>query len=221
MKQSDLNESKHLINTFFQSALGRRFSIAFLTLLIAASIYAAVVFSLIRSQVHTEAPADVPLVIVLGAQVWGNIPAYPSHQLAERLDAALVYLRDNPQTKVLVTGGKGSDEAEAEGDVMARYLIEHGIDEARIIVENRSTSTIENFRYSMDLLPQSDIIDGVFQDDVVIVTNDYHMYRSLRSARQNAFPNVHGLSAASRTSSKLKSYAREIIALAYHLIFTH
>lgn len=191
-----------------------------LILLSIAFIYAVIVFGLILSEVRSQPESNIDLLIVLGAQVKGEAPARPSQQLEERLDAALIYLESNPDTQVLVTGGQGSDEWEAEADVMARYLIEAGIADERILVENRSVSTIENFSLGIQVLDPSQVRDLVYTDEAVVVTNDYHMYRSLRSARQNGFPKVHGLSAVSRSQSTLKSYLREIVALGYHLIFS-
>ena len=185
-----------------------------------ALIYALVVFALILSEIRSKPDSGINLVIVLGAQVKGAAPARPSQQLEERLDAALVYLEDNPEARVLVTGGQGSDEWEAEADVMARYLSEAGIDSERILVENHSVSTIENFSLGLELLDSDEIEDGEYEGKAIVVTNDYHMFRSLKTARANGFPHVQGLSAVSRSNSTLKSYLREILALGYHLIFT-
>lgn len=191
-----------------------------LVLLALAFIYALIVFGLILTEVRSQPENNINLVIVLGAQVKGEAPARPSQQLEERLDAAVSYLESNPDAQVLVTGGQGADEWEAEADVMARYLMEAGITSERILVENRSVSTIENFSLGIQLLDPSQVQDSVYTGEAVVVTNDYHMYRSLRSARQNGFPKVHGLSAVSRSQSTLKSYVREVIALGYHLIFS-
>lgn len=181
-------------------------------LIIIGLIYAGYVLSLILSARKDKAPDHIGHLIVLGAQVWGEKPAYPSTQLQERLDTAYDYLIENPDTQVIVTGGQGSNEQEAEGDVMARYLTEKGIDENRITIESRSTSTIENIRFSLEL---QDI------DTAVIVTNDYHLYRAKRTARQNGIETVYGLAAPSRSSSTVKSILREILAVGYYLIFSH
>lgn len=65
-----------------------------------------------------------------------------------RLDAALEYLEHSPNTAVIVSGGKGDGENISEAEAMKRYLVSHGVDEGRIITEDKSTSTWENFKFS-------------------------------------------------------------------------
>lgn len=107
--------------------------------------------------------------IVLGAKVKkGNIP---SLSLQYRLEAALAYAVENPHVKLVVSGGQGPDEDIEEAVVMKNFLLENGITEDRIIVENQSTSTYENLLFSQELLP-----DDV--DSITIITSDYHLYRA-------------------------------------------
>ena len=147
-------------------------------------------------------------MIILGAQVRGN-PAVPSAILKERLDAAVPYLLENPQTKVVVTGGQGPDETDTEANVMARYLMEQGIDSQRIIKESQSSRTEENISNAKKLTDLG---------KTVIVTSDFHMYRGLMLARRENV-DASGLPAVSKSSATFKSYAREMLALPYGLLF--
>ncbi|MFJ7972762.1 YdcF family protein [Psychrobacillus sp. NPDC096389] len=107
--------------------------------------------------------------IVLGAKVKkGNIP---SLSLQYRLEAALAYAVENPHVKLVVSGGQGLDEDIEEAIVMRNFLIENGITEDRIIVENQSTSTYENLLFSQELLPEN-------VKSVTIITSDYHLHRA-------------------------------------------
>lgn len=193
----------------------KQVALVFLILLVA---YALVSFGLIVSATSNEADAGADYLIVLGAKVSRSTPAVPSKQLQERLDEAITYLEKSPDTTVIVTGGQGSDEGEAEAIVMERYLLANGIGQTNILVENRSTSTIQNFKYSLDLLDLTE--DEIESKRFVVVTNDYHLYRSKRTAKLQGLEHIEGIAARSRSSSTLKSYAREIVALGYHLIFT-
>ncbi|MFJ8065454.1 YdcF family protein [Psychrobacillus sp. NPDC096426] len=113
--------------------------------------------------------------IVLGAKVKkGNVP---SLALRYRLEAALAYAVENPHVKLVVSGGQGPDEDIEEAVLMKNFLLENGLAEERIIVENRSTSTYENLLFSQELLP-----DDV--DSVTIITSDYHLYRAKMLARK-------------------------------------
>ncbi|TQR14177.1 YdcF family protein [Psychrobacillus soli] len=107
--------------------------------------------------------------IVLGAKVKkGNVP---SLALRYRLEAALAYSKNNPHVKFVVSGGQGADEDIEEAVVMKNFLLENGLAEERIILENRSTSTYENLSFSQELLP-----DNV--ESVTIITSDYHLQRA-------------------------------------------
>ncbi|NME05494.1 YdcF family protein [Psychrobacillus sp. BL-248-WT-3] len=107
--------------------------------------------------------------IVLGAKVKkGHIP---SLALLYRLEAALDYAEKYPSVKLVVTGGQGQDEDIEEAIVMKNYLVENGIMESRIIVEDQSTSTYENLLYSQQLLPDS-------VTSVTIITSDFHLQRA-------------------------------------------
>ncbi len=174
-------------------------------------IYVLIMLALIWSARHEHPPAGIRHMIILGAQVSKFKPTFPSPQLKERLDTALAYLLKNKQVFVIVTGGQGANEAEPEADVMARYLIERGVDPKRIVIENQSTTTIENFTFSRKLI---DI------DTAIIVTNGYHMYRAKRTARLHGFKHVYALAAPAGSGKTIKAYLREILALGYHLIFT-
>ena len=125
--------------------------------------------------------------IVLGAQ-WKETG--PSDVLRRRLDAAAKYLLDNPETEVIVTGGQGSNELIAEGVGMKRYLVDVGIEEARIIVEDKATNTYENLVFSAEYLNEA-------EDSVVLVTNNFHVFRAVKIAEKQGYKNISGLAADS------------------------
>lgn len=107
--------------------------------------------------------------IVLGAKVKkGNIP---SLSLQYRLEAALTYANENPHVKLVLSGGQGPDEDIEEAVVMQKFLLENGIAEDRLIVENKSTSTYENLLFSQELLPER-------VTSVTIITSNYHLQRA-------------------------------------------
>jgi Uncharacterized conserved protein len=62
---------------------------------------------------------------------------------------------------------------------MRDWLVEHGINPDRIIMENHSTSTMENLEYSLKLI----IEDGGSADNIAIVSSPYHLYRAKTMAR--------------------------------------
>lgn len=110
-------------------------------------------------------------VIVLGAGLRGE---KVSNALRYRLDSAYEFLVGNPGSVVVVSGGQGNGETITEAEAMYRYLVKRGIDGKRIIREDKSTSTFENFTFSKKLLDEN-LGDSY---TTVFVTNDFHVFRA-------------------------------------------
>ena len=103
-----------------------------------------------------------------------------SKLLADRLDKAIdVYRKDPTPTILIPSGGKGSDEQLSEAEAMARYLIDKGIPEDRIIKEDQSRTTLENLKNSKAIIEKR---PG--SQYTALVTSNYHVYRALRYCRQ-------------------------------------
>lgn len=168
-----------------------------------------ILFLLILSKRKMQPTTSSATMIILGAQIKGELgKTYPTQTLKERLDTGADYLKKYPQTTVIVSGGQGADEAESEAAVMATYLARQGIVKNRLILEDKSTSTKENLIFSNQLRSL---------DNAILVTSDYHMYRSLLLAKKQQL-NVQGLSAPTKNPSKYYSYLRETLALALALL---
>lgn len=150
-------------------------------------------------------------LIILGAGVNGKTV---SLTLKERLDKGIDYLNQNPGTRVVVSGGKGFGEEITEAEAMKKYLVECGISSSRIIMEDKSTSTMENFKFSKKVL--SDIRS---QDNtkIMIITSDFHMLRAKMLAQRNGFE-AYGITCGTPISVRLNSYAREYFAFIKSLI---
>jgi len=149
-------------------------------------------------------------LVILGAGLKGD---QPDSQLIKRLDRALVYLETNSEAAVIVSGGQGGDEDVSEAEAMKRYLVGKGIAENRIIKEEKSTSTYENFKFSKELL------DGRFGEGykVVVITNRFHVFRSSLIAHRLGI-DCGFIGSDTPFFSVLMSYLRECAGIA-HLIF--
>lgn len=124
--------------------------------------------------------------IILGAQWKAD---GPSEVLRRRLDTAIQYLNENPDTIAVVSGGQGSNEVITEAAGMRQYLLDAGIAEERILVEDKSTNTRENLAFSGELLDREN-------SRVVVVTNNFHMFRALKIAENQGYQ-AEGLAASS------------------------
>ena len=175
---------------------------------VAGALVAGGLCGLIFSAAAAMPPSGLDALVVLGAGLRPD--GTPSEALAYRLDAALDYLEDNPDTVCVVSGGQGLGESRTEAGAMYDYLLEHGLEAARVTREDRSTSTAENVRNSAGLLePDS---------SVGIVTNDFHLYRALRIAEKNGLAGTSGLAAPSNPLYLPQSALRECAALAKDLL---
>ncbi len=110
-------------------------------------------------------------VIVLGAGIKGERVTLP---LMHRLDKAVEYWHKNTEAIIVVSGGQGLQESISEALAMKKYLIAKNIPEEKIIMEDQSTSTYENFAFSKKILTQ--LLGDHFT--VTYITNRFHMYRA-------------------------------------------
>ena len=146
--------------------------------------------------------------IVLGAKVNGKSP---SRALRYRLEKALEYSERCHGTKLILSGGQGSNEEISEAECMKNWLLARNVPEDRLIPEDRSTSTEENLLFS-------DQKTGCRKQPAAIVTNDFHVYRAKVLARELGFEDVIGLAARSDLTTKPHYLAREAAALIWHQV---
>ena len=157
--------------------------------------------------------ANADTLVVLGSQVVGT-PAQAPLTLQIRLNTAINYLQNNPNTKVIVCGGQGPDESATEASVMAKYLIDNGINADRVYQEDQSKRTAEQFIFANRVVPLG---------KMVIVTNDFHILRSIMLAKRSGINDVSGLSAplSFNNGDRYVALIREPLALANSWLFDH
>lgn len=122
---------------------------------------------------HTARPAAADAAVVLGAAVWNGSP---SPAFAERLDVAVGLYESGLVPRFICTGGKGPEEI-SEAAACRRYLIEHGVPDEQIALEEQSATTWGNLTNAKPLLEAADA------RRVLLVTHGYHLKRSLMQAR--------------------------------------
>lgn len=158
---------------------------------------------LILSRFGAKPLAGADYCIILGAQMKES---GPSDVLKRRLDAAVVYLNENPETKAIVSGGQGANEPVTEALGMYEYLVGQGIEPSRILLEEASGNTWGNLYYSSELLDKG-------EDSVVIVTNNFHVFRALGIAEKMGYEKVSGLAADSYAGMLPNNMLREFFGV--------
>ena len=160
--------------------------------------------------IRAARPSAVPAcdhIIVLGAGVRGSVP---SMSLQERIDAAYDYLSAHPETVAVLSGGQGKGEDITEAACMYRELTQMGIDGNRLLLEEASTSTIENLMFSLDVIEEK---TGLRPQTVGIVSSEYHIFRAKLFAKSLGLDPVGIPGKVSWFPLNLNYYPREVIAV--------
>ena len=145
-------------------------TLSYLYTLIIATLYCN-----IRASNHIPS-YDKDFVIILGSKIRDDGSLTPL--LKGRADKAIEFAKNQyKKTKKKIiyipSGGQGSDEVIAEAEAIKNYLIEKGIDKKQIVIEDKSTSTIENMKFSKKK------IDKINEKgNIVFSTTNYHVFRS-------------------------------------------
>lgn len=150
-------------------------------------------------------------VIVLGCKVRG---VTPSLMLSKRIRAAYDAMQTYPDMVAIVSGGKGSDEEISEAECMRRELVKMGIDESRIYMEDQSTSTSENLRFSKKILDEQGITG-----DLLLATDAYHQMRAQYLAKHENLPHCDPASAPTSAAMFPTYWVREWFGLAHAFVF--
>lgn len=162
---------------------------------------------------------DCEYLMILGSVVIGADE--PSKQLAERMERALAYLNLHKCAKAVCCGGCFRKEQKlSEAEVIKRFLMNNGIEENRILLEDNSKTTYENFEFALKII-KADSGKSIDKIKIGFLTSDYHIFRSGVIAKQMGIKNVHKVSAESENEI-LKRYLREYFVsydLAYRSIF--
>ena len=172
-------------------------------------------FGAVLSGMYDQIDGEPQVMVILGCQVkpWG-----PSILLQDRLDKALEYLETEPDMTVVVSGGQGPDEHISEARAMADYLMEQGIEQERILLEDQSHNTVQNLTLTRQLL---DELGYDLEQDIVVVSNGFHLTR-VRMLWERVWEedNLSTLAApSSHVPSRLKMYLREPLALVKSFVF--
>lgn len=193
-----------LIGNLWENGCGKALIIGICLMIVAGIVY-AVILSVRMYKAEKNKPDKTELIVVLGCQVRGE---RPSRMLRKRLDAAYEAIQIHPEALCVVSGGKGADEKISEAECMKRYLVEKGVEEDRIIMEDRSTSTFENIKFTFEITDKL----GCGRD-ITIITDGFHQYRASLIARSQGAADVTAYSAQTEARFVPTYWVREWMGL--------
>ena len=154
---------------------------------------------------------DKDFIIVLGSRIRKDGTLTPI--LKGRVDKAIEFSKEQKEKNnrdiiFIPSGGKGEDEIISEAEAMKNYLIENGIDESNIIVENKSINTYQNMKYSKEL------IDQKHNGNIIFSTTNYHVFRSGVIANNQGI-DCEGIGSTTKWYFYTNALVREFIANLY------
>lgn len=113
----------------------------------------------------------------------------PNQDLLNRVKRAEEYLNEHPDSMLICTGGNKTETSPSEAEVMKDLLMQDGVAEDKIILEDQAPMTLANFRNTAEMIDPN--------EPVTVITNSYHMYRSLSIAKTAGFTDLKAASAKS------------------------
>ena len=146
-----------------------------------------------------EAGEGYDCVLVLGCGVWGDTP---SHMLEDRLLEGISLCQSGASKKLLMSGDhgrKGYDEV----NVMKKFAVDRGIRSEDVFMDHAGFSTYESMYRAKEIFKA---------EKILIVTQDYHLYRAIYDARALGLE-AYGVASNPRSyGGQLYRDIREILA---------
>ena len=150
---------------------------------------------------------DKNYIIILGCKIKkdGSL----TNLLKGRVDRAIEFSKiqkeeTNKDIIFVPSGGKGSDEVISEAEAMKNYLVEQGISEKNILVENKSKNTQENIAFSNKLINNKEA-------KIAFSTTNYHVFRAGCIGTEQKI-SMEGIGAKTKSYFWVNAFIREFIA---------
>lgn len=155
-------------------------------------------------------PKKSDAIVILGCRLNGETP---SAFLKERTIKGAKLYQEGYGEYVVVSGGRGSNESISEAEGMKRILIDKGVPEDKIILEDKSRNTSQNIEYSSKIMKSKGF------STAVIVSNDFHLRRAwILSKKNHVKASFEGVFVSRFFIQELYGAAREMPAILKDLI---
>ena len=149
-------------------------------------------------------------MIILGCKIGNDGSLLPL--IKGRVDRALKFRNEQFEKtgKELIfipSGGKGKDEIISEAKAMKNYLVENGIKEKNIIIEDKSKNTYENIKFSNKLIKKKNA-------NIAFSTTNYHVLRAGLIANEQGLY-LEGIGSKTKAYYWINAFVREFIGTLY------
>lgn len=170
--------------------------------IIAAVVVLFVICEAIYSRGTLKTEPDV--LLILGCRVRGT---QAEETLMMRIEKAADFLKKNRNTLAVACGGiVHKDQYKSEAQVIFEELTARGIDGSRIMIEDKSRTTAQNFINAKKLVNMSD------GRSVSFLSSEFHLMRAGMIARSVGV-RCRSVAAPSPKKERFKNYLREFWAI--------
>ena len=178
-------------------------SVSYLYTLILATLYCN-----LKASNHIP-KYDKDYIIILGCKVMSNGALTPL--LKGRVDKAIEFGKkqfeeNNKKIIYIPSGGQGEDEITSEAEAMQKYLVKQGIEKNQIIIENKSSNTYENIKYSKEIIDNKNK-----KARICFSTTNYHVFRSGMISKEQGL-DCEGIGSKTKWYFYTNELIREFIA---------
>jgi uncharacterized SAM-binding protein YcdF (DUF218 family) len=116
-------------------------------------------------------------MIILGNKIEGS---EPSPLLTDRIEAAARYMQANPDVIAIATGYQSEKADISEAQCIYNELTKRGIAPERILIDERATSTRENFQYAIEIMEKE---LGRVPRNIGVLSSEFHLLRAKMIAK--------------------------------------
>ncbi len=149
---------------------------------------------------------DADYLLILGHALKNNSA---SPVLEKRCEKAAEYLKNHPDTVAIACGGiTGENQTVSEATVIKEILTSKGIDESRIILEDKSKTTAENFYNAKKLMGEKK------NAKVALLSSSYHLLRARTLAKLCGI-DTKTVAAPTPKDVKINCFAKEFFAFPF------
>lgn len=168
-----------------------------------ASVLPCAAFAALEAKASRGSCSGSPdALLILGTRVRGET-AEPA--LRMRAERAAAFLREHPSVTAVPCGGiVHDDQTKSEAQAIREILLQNGVADSRILLEDRSRTTFENFTNAKQLLAQA----GLSSPRLAVLSSDFHLLRASLIGRLCGV-RAETVAAPSPKNEKVKNYLRE------------
>lgn len=192
--------------------LENKFFRAMLTLLILGLVCYVGLIIKIYNYVDINEAQNADAIVVMGASQWNG---RPSPIFRARLDHALSLYQKKFTPKFILTGGVGQGEIMSESQVGKNYLIQKGIKEENVFIEERGHTSLQSLNQIIEILKNENL------ESVILVSDGFHMMRLKKMAKDlkiNTYLSAVAIGSVNKLS-EFKYVLRESCVYLLYLLF--